>query len=193
MAGRVSAANLRGKPRPGLPPADGDQWTSDAHRFGEAADAPSPKTPLRRSSQPPPYHPPPLAGRCFRAQKWRCECRCTSRRTYGRTAGSLDVLEVRGELGPVLQRLEVRLRVEVVGRCVGPVVRAQHAVSVGTRTHWTRRWANPQRLGEGPSCASGAYASKAPTRSQGGSASKLCREGDPNRAFRYSSASRWCG
>ena len=39
-------------------------------------------------------------------------------------AGLLDVLEAVGELGPVLQRLELRLAVGVVGRGVGPGMRA---------------------------------------------------------------------
>ena len=50
--------------------------------------------------------------------------------------GVLDVVEAAGELGPVLQGLEVRLRVRIVARGVRPTVRLGDAERPRRRHRW---------------------------------------------------------
>ncbi len=88
-----------------------------------------------------------------------CRCRegfrsggaggCTSRRTVCRTRGRADVLEAVGELGPVLQRLEVRLGVGVI--CRGVLLARSGLGDVAGREALSRVRAHVLPAARGPS------------------------------------------
>ena len=59
--------------------------------------------------------------------EWRCWWLYQSKNVAAERAGVLDRVEPVGELGPVLQRLELGFAVGVVGRGVRTAVRLEHA------------------------------------------------------------------